>query len=293
MRPWSCFARYGFTLIELLVVIAIVALLIGLLLPAIQKVREAAARLQCSNNLKQLSLASLNHESTHGFLPAGFGSVNRVGTLPHLLPFLEQDAVHRQIPPEMLALPGSGGVWWGRAYSAGMARISTFTCPADNVNSVVPTHWTWAYVHTFAGSALSSGFRGHEANLAKSNYAGCAGQLGAGQPFAGIYVPDIRRRLLEITDGTSNTLAFGEYLGGSWPGPRDSVSCWMGVGGIPTRDGLMLPSRWSGFAGKHSGVVLFAMGDGSVRGLRREIDVMLLNQVAGIDDGSVIDASRF
>jgi len=289
MRPLS---RLGFTLIELLVVIAILAVLLGLLLPAIQKVRDAAARLQCSNNLKQISLASLNHESTYGFLPVGFGSVSRVGTLPHLLPFLEQEAVHRQIPPEMLRLPGSGGVWWGRAYTAGTARISAFVCPADNVNAVVPTDWTWGYVHTFQGSFLSSGFRGHEANLAKSNYAGCAGQMGAGQPFVGVYIPDTPRRLSDIRDGTSNTLAFGEYLGGTWPGPRDSVVCWMGLGGIPTRDGLRLPTRVSGFGGKHTGVVLFAFGDGSVRGLRREIDVILLHQAAGLDDGSVIDLSQ-
>src|SRR5438067_10763680 len=90
--------RKGFTLIELLVVIAIIAILIGLLLPAVQKVREAAARAQCSNNVKQLSLACHNYESANGTLPpysvataAQYGSAHYL-----LLPFIEQDNLFRQ-----------------------------------------------------------------------------------------------------------------------------------------------------------------------------------------------------
>src|SRR6186713_571831 len=99
MRPSSCHAR-GFTLIELLVVIAIIAILISLLVPAVQKVREAANRVQCQNNLKQIALAAHNYASTTGFLPTRRVMVDTSGQNQfgnwclYMLPYLEQQGLY-------------------------------------------------------------------------------------------------------------------------------------------------------------------------------------------------------
>jgi prepilin-type N-terminal cleavage/methylation domain-containing protein len=133
----------GFTLIELLVVIAIIAILIGLLLPAVQKVREAAARTQCSNNLKQIGLACHNYESTNGYMPPG-NDVRFNGVHPRLLSYIEQDAMYRaydlngDIGPSASSWYPSAAAWnmpqtatppKGR-YGLEMPHVKTFLCPA-------------------------------------------------------------------------------------------------------------------------------------------------------------------
>jgi prepilin-type N-terminal cleavage/methylation domain-containing protein len=191
--------RRGFTLIELLVVIAILAVLIGLLLPAVQKVREAANRMLCSNNLKQLGLATHNYHDSKGHLPPGIGyyptSTNGVfGTSWfHLLPYVEQDSLFREslglvpfpppVGPTVVFYPGNNGVY--------SKPVKVFLCPSDP--SVGPEGVVSVDEYSFgalcyAGNALLAGRK--------------TGSLSD--------IPQGRTRLTDITDGTSNTILKAE-----------------------------------------------------------------------------------
>jgi prepilin-type N-terminal cleavage/methylation domain-containing protein/prepilin-type processing-associated H-X9-DG protein len=188
--------RRGFTLVELLVVIAIVALLVGLLLPVVQRVRAAAARLSCANNLKQLGLALHAHHDAAGALPAGRGTPTPLIFSPHarLLPFIEQENVGRLLdfnsPPADFTVPPSTAYSGAANLPAAATPVKTFVCPADPGNGRVPTS-------AYAGTS----------------YAACAGS-GANSGWLtradGVFFLGSAVRLTDIADGTSNTAAFSE-----------------------------------------------------------------------------------
>jgi prepilin-type N-terminal cleavage/methylation domain-containing protein/prepilin-type processing-associated H-X9-DG protein len=185
--------RRAFTLIELLVVIAIIAILIGLLLPAVQKVREAANRMKCTNTLKQLGLALHNYESTNGTFPQGRNQYPLVVSAPaRLLAYVEQANLQNLIDPNgTLAVGGQNDL-------AAKNRMALFVCPSDPANGRVP------------GSAYFG-----------TNYVACNGTgvtVDATGAITGyLKIPDgngvfaqTPTRIADILDGTSNTAAFSE-----------------------------------------------------------------------------------
>jgi prepilin-type N-terminal cleavage/methylation domain-containing protein/prepilin-type processing-associated H-X9-DG protein len=235
--------RRAFTLIELLVVIAIISVLIGLLLPAVQMVRAAAARLSCQNNLKQLGLALHNHHGDRGHLPPGRGAPLPVIFSPHahLLPYLEQDNVGRMIDfgaaPVTFSVPGQ--TYDGsRNLPAARQSLRVLVCPADASGGRVPG----------------------------SEYGGTsyAGNAGSGQPDAGslttsdgVFYLGSRVRLTDVSDGTSNTAAMSERpLGDGVSAPPTTPAeaarriRELGVAVAPTPAACATPGEWNGGRGE-------------------------------------------
>ena len=188
----------AFTLIELLVVLAILAVLIGLLLPAVQKVREAAARVKCANNLKQLGLAVHNYHGATGCFPPGRGTPMPAIFSVHsyLLPYLEQDNLWYRIdfsaPPATFSL-GNGVVYDGSVnFPAATTPVGFFLCPSDAANRVPGSPYGASSYAANAGSGVVA-----------------AGSLAAAD---GVFYQGSTVRFTDLFDGSSNTAAFSERL---------------------------------------------------------------------------------
>lgn len=290
--------RPGFTLIELLVVIAIIAILIGLLVPAVQKVRAAAARTQCTNNLKNIALALANYESTNKAYPPGYvfrpkdytgGNSTLVGTLPFLLPYVEQQQVFTKIPTNVF-MGNAGAYWWSTAaYSSGAAstKLSIFECPSSNLYEPVTTGEAAflginnAWAPNFSPYNLQLVYFGGNPGLGRTSYLPVAGMFGDPKDtfyalYRGAFYADSRTKIPSLTDGTSNTLAFGETLFGPARN-RQFAATWMASGPLPcyweigNPTGTSPTASWTNWSSLHDSVVLFAYCDGSVHNYKQLI----------------------
>jgi prepilin-type N-terminal cleavage/methylation domain-containing protein len=288
--------RGAFTLIELLVVIAIIAILIGLLVPAVQKVRDAAAKIQCANNLSQIGKAAHNYQANNTNLPPGFLGQSPdlaatdgptmyhgqyVGVLAYLLPYVEQDNIYQQmlsgVPSNYLSATLMYPNWWAipSTAEASLNTVKTFLCPADNASNSNAEIAALTTFRTPTGFTLQfGGFIG--VPIGRTNYLGVAGFGGqAVKDFQGPFTNRTQISVTQMTaaDGTSNTLFFGECATGSDPVAGTVAHTWMGSGCLPTAWGLqdVRGGSWYAFSSRHSGVIQFCYGDGSVRGARKNI----------------------
>jgi prepilin-type N-terminal cleavage/methylation domain-containing protein/prepilin-type processing-associated H-X9-DG protein len=303
MRP-----RCGFTLVELLVVIAIIAVMIGLLVPAVQKVRASAARTQCTNNLKQLSLAQHNYHGAFHCFPWGYlnkvspafptlpASRFRWSTMAMLTPFLEQTNVYNTLDLSIpLYMDAAGDVFPVNQFGASQV-VKVFLCPADSLTVVNSSFGPTNYVHCL-GSGINGGHR---------------------DPADGIFYNNSATRMSDVSDGLSSTALISEsILGRGGPNltapPVDvrfyygsiaakapvsdaacaAISTWKTDRGARWADGevqyglydhhyppntalwdcIALEYSWKAARSFHGGGVNLAMADGSVHFIANEINL--------------------
>jgi prepilin-type N-terminal cleavage/methylation domain-containing protein/prepilin-type processing-associated H-X9-DG protein len=216
--------RHGFTLVELLVVIAIIGILVGLLLPAVQAAREAARRMQCSNNLKQLALSLHNYESAHKRFPSGtFGILNSTRAVDYdyngpswmhmILPYIELGNLFDQMSPQMSSnVPV-------HLYNGRFNVLPAFVCPSDPQGPKVSTITTqWWGNHGFHGNyAACAGSRVFTPNAAVVDNPATLEDETDVADFNminrnGMFFAKSRTRIGDLSDGTSNTIMLGELL---------------------------------------------------------------------------------
>jgi prepilin-type N-terminal cleavage/methylation domain-containing protein/prepilin-type processing-associated H-X9-DG protein len=244
-------SRRGFTLIELLVVIAIIAILIGLLLPAVQKVRDAAARMECQNNLKQIGLALHNYEGTNRKWPplypgtapgsTAFNYKYTWSVLAQLNPHLEQTNIYNTMDLKQPMYDAANQITAQNKFAV-VQRVAIFLCPSDR------------------GSPVSSAYG--VTDMGPTNYVACHGSAlsggGYGSPIGGdgIFPAVTGVKITDIGDGTSNTVAMSESILGdgaevapTQPGDERTAYKYLGFTGTLPSDANCAgtPPLWNGY----------------------------------------------
>jgi prepilin-type N-terminal cleavage/methylation domain-containing protein/prepilin-type processing-associated H-X9-DG protein len=295
-RRFSMFTRYrfgtrhgGFTLIELLIVIAIIALLIMLLLPAIQNVRSAAARTVCANNLHQIGLGLHGYSLDNGgcFPPAYNGiDVNPGwGWGAFLLPHLEQNDLYAALQVESTVF--GGGSIEALPTALTQSRLNVFLCPSDS----------------------SSFLDDWKRDFAKSNYRGVFGPFVntafiADFDYGGVLFQNSQIKESDILDGTSNTVAVGECFMDStqhvcaiWAGMDAEINNTVYISdvmwGIDDDQFVLNGPGQQAFGSRHTGGVHFLFCDGSVHFIKSSVDPQLMIYLCGRADGMVINDGAY
>jgi prepilin-type N-terminal cleavage/methylation domain-containing protein/prepilin-type processing-associated H-X9-DG protein len=312
--------RRGFTLIELLVVVAIIAVLIGLLLPAVQKVREAASRARCLNNLKQIALAAHNYHDAYQKFPMGWHQPAIVDGRPNgganlwigLLPYFEQDNLYRRWDND-----DNRNNVAGETNAVQAQVIKLLLCPSDPLpqpvvyfNAPIAQPWTWGYygISSYGGNGGTRSFAFDTSRV----------------PQDGIFFRDSSVCLPGVTDGSSNTFLFGERyhrdpqfdiqqaLFPPPTGPFALMGRWACIAGPgtlamvelstpvpinyqvpPGGDLSTLEDRACAFGSGHPGGANFAFADGSVRFVSESIPLLTLRALSTRAGDEVVSGSDF
>ena len=321
-RSRNCKVRRGFTLVELLVVIAIIAVLIGLLIPAVQKVREAANRIQCSNNLKNLGLALHNYHGVNRKFPAGalgprtgfpqFDSVKHYGLGTALLPYIEQESLFQQYRRDVS--------WFDPPNQPVVTKqLPVWQCPSAEANRIQDGSLitvTPPVIELFDGYAACGDYAGmlgvHPELVARGVIDPPGGPRDVAGYYSGVFEMNTTRRIDDILDGTSQTILMAECAGRPqlWQGRKKVPNVWLTGGPWASRNllwGRGATQDGSAFYGKcainctndrevysfHRGGANAVFADGSVQFLTEGMSIHVLAALITRAGGEVVPAGDF